>query len=446
MTLKIFALCLSLASLQLTTFAKKDVVTTGSLSISTAEPSSAAVFINSEHVGNTPTTIANLKPGKYIVELSATGYQKTYNTIIINAGEETSYNTTLEKNKGMALITSIPSGATVKQDGIDIGTTPILAHNLDFKNYTYEFSLNGYKPQKIMLDVNSVRPNKVNAELVSLFADINITSTPSDAIVTLNGNNIGKTPCSTQVAEGIITIVLDKPGYKKHINSITATAGVEQNINAILEEIAPIINIISIPSNARVYINNQYKGNTPLECKDLHSGSHRVRVEMGGYDISARNIIIEPGDTKTHEFRLKPNAGSLSVVTSPANVEITINGKSYGKTFADEKEESSDSISLPFTAEGIPIGTHEVIFAAPGYKSIKKTLAFERDKINEIGTVILQRLFIPDYEIRTDSKTYRGVFIEKRSDCIILETSPGVRMSFSKDNIIHVRTIKTNVE
>ena len=61
--------------------------------------------------------------------------------------------------------------------------------------------------------------------------------------------------------------------------------------------------IFSLPDKARVYLDNDYRGETPLELDGLKAGQHRLRVEKAGFDPMARNVTLARGAKATEEFR-----------------------------------------------------------------------------------------------------------------------------------------------
>jgi len=73
------------------------------------------------------------------------------------------------------------------------------------------------------------------------------------------------------------------------------------------------LRIVSLPGKARVYINNEPRGQTPLLLANLDPGKYRVRLEMDGCDPNVRDIELERGKEKVEEFRLVSNVGKAVV-------------------------------------------------------------------------------------------------------------------------------------
>lgn len=85
------------------------------------------------------------------------------------------------------------------------------------------------------------------------------------------------------------------------------------------------------PSQARVYINNDYKGTTPLELT-LEEGSYDLRIEKNGYKTIQEVISLYPGKTTTITRTLEPIAVPVTIESNPSGAEVYIDGEYRGVT------------------------------------------------------------------------------------------------------------------
>lgn len=421
-------------------FGTKEKIPNGRLDIQT-NPEGAKVIIDGEYKGNTPLTFtANPRIEKYVVEIQHDGYNPIYRTIELKPNKRKTINEELTSSTCLVLITSEPSGATIKINNNNRGFTPLLLSSLKYGEYDLELSLNGYKPQNHKLRIESTTPQKLESKLVAVFATTIITSTPSGAEVLINGSNVGKTPCTlNNIPEGKAQIKIVLDGHDEFNEEVTLVAGQEHTINADLNARPANLKIVTIPEGARIYIDNQYRGITPLELNSFNAGSYRVRAELNGYELMARTIEIKPSENRTEEFRLKPNSGAISVVTVPALVSIKIDGKEFAKT---EPAAESDQLSKETIVNLIPEGEHEITFSRAGYADVKITKNITRNTVEQLGTIELKRLFIPDFEIKTETTTYSGMYLRDDAEYIYLETRPGVTTAIEKSKILKRRIIR----
>lgn len=401
-------------------------------------PANAEIAVDGQPLGTTPRTVL-LAPGTHAARLSAPGVPATFENFEV--GEtSTDVSFRLPSATVSVLLVSEPEGATVTRNGSVVGTTPKLLPEERVGRYEYEFSLNGYRPHRTEIDLTGPAPRRVFAKLVSSSATLHIESTPAGAEVSVNGTACGAAPATVQqVPEGESTVLVSMPGYKPFQTQIRLAAGDEKTLNAPLEPIPSVRRVVTIPAGARIYVNDDFKGISPVELRDLAPGSYRLRTDLADYDPVARTIQVAPGSDGTEEFRLNANVGMLTLSTAPAGVTVSVDGKEAGKTKSAKADSDvlSEELSLQLLA-----GSHEVTFTRPGFASAKRTVTVKRAETTKVETVKLTRKFIPDVLVETVNGTYRGVYVEKTVDFYRLETSPGITKSIPHADIIRIQPIR----
>jgi len=90
------------------------------------------------------------------------------------------------------------------------------------------------------------------------------------------------------------------------------------------------ISISSTPSNAKVYIKNEYKGVTPLKLK-MNPGEYNIRIEKEGYESYAQTVELSPGGSKSISINLNLKKAELSISSNP-NASVYINNDPRGNT------------------------------------------------------------------------------------------------------------------
>lgn len=113
------------------------------------------------------------------------------------------------------------------------------------------------------------------------------------------------------------------------------------------------VKINSNPSKAQVYVNNTYRGNTPITLT-LPEGSYRVLVKLEGYKDYETTIIVEGNREKEYTFNLSPRYGDLTISSTPLGASIYIDGVYRGKT--------------PLTLKNLLAKTYELKLTYPGYQ------------------------------------------------------------------------------
>jgi TonB family protein len=92
----------------------------------------------------------------------------------------------------------------------------------------------------------------------------------------------------------------------------------------------------SDPPGARVRVDGQVRGQTPLELVDLGFGSHEVRIELKGYDTQVRTAALSAeapaAELRVSLARSAPATGTADIVSTPPGASVAIDGKPSGRT------------------------------------------------------------------------------------------------------------------
>lgn len=416
--------------------------TTGTLSI-IAAPEESAVFINRVLRGSAPLT-AELEADDYLVTIDRAGYRPEHRSVTVTAGVRQTVRVELAALTGLLLVHSSPSGAEVTINGVDHGRTPALITTLPLGVYRVKLDLPGYRAKEIEAALTDRVPHHITVDLTSDSATLNITSAIPDAEVLVNGVIRGTAPCTVdRIPAGEIVVEVRAPGYVTFTQIMRLAEGEIHTLPVRMDEQPASLNVVSIPDRARVYVNNDFKGETPLTLAKLIPGEHRVRVELPGFEASARTLTLARGDSKTEEFRLTGNTGRLLVTTEPDGVTLLINGEPRGKTLAAQGE--GIRASAPFAVDFIPEGTYAVKFVRQGYFEQTEDLVVQRGQTQTMHIKLVRR-FIPNYEVTTAGGTYRGIFESKTDESIRMEIAPGVISTYLIKDIRKHRPLPDTID
>lgn len=133
-------------------------------------------------------------------------------------------------------------------------------------------------------------------------AAIQVTSTPTRAGVYLDGSYKGTTPTSgyleiSDLSPGTYTICLTYPGYTDYSTEITVSRNECATIfSDLTKEYVPssygALSVQSSPSGADVYLDNEYKGITPVTFQQVATGSHVILIQKDGYSSYSGDVNI----------------------------------------------------------------------------------------------------------------------------------------------------------
>jgi hypothetical protein len=123
---------------------------------------------------------------------------------------------------------------------------------------------------------------------------IQIISTPARAEVYVNNKYRGKVPHSgyleiDDLIPGSYQVRVEYSGYQSYIRTVDVERDEMETISAVLNKISeqvPLessLQINSEPTGANVFVDNEYRGITPVTLKNLASGEHTIILQKSGY-------------------------------------------------------------------------------------------------------------------------------------------------------------------
>jgi hypothetical protein len=171
----------------------------GGTIIVTSYPVGAAVSLDGEYRGVTPTEFDNLAPGEYSVTVALDGYKTETIPSVLHEGTRQEIMVQLESlssvssktadlpplsRYGSIAIDSTPGGALVTLDGNAAGRTPmthtaLILNSVPVGNHVVRVELAGYLPYTTQVTVTKNQVLQVNAELSANSPPTNSQPAPS---------------------------------------------------------------------------------------------------------------------------------------------------------------------------------------------------------------------------------------------------------------------------
>ncbi len=289
-----------------------------------SSPSGAAIYWNGNYRGVAPLTISEVVPGSYSIEADLSGYRSYSTTTTVYAGSRSDVYCPLTQlvSTGALYVVSDPSNAMVYLDGTYRGRTPLTLNNLATGEHNIELDLSGYYDWKSTVSVPTGGTRTVSATLspipLSTTGWIYVSSSPGGATVFLDGSNMGQTPGSGSlnlngISVGDHTLKLQMSGYQEYTTGVNVRQSTVSQVNAILVPAGSTpasggLSVSSTPSGANVYVDNAYRGITPLAMADISSGSHTLLIQLTGYQDYVSTVQVNKGATNTVAAALNPVA------------------------------------------------------------------------------------------------------------------------------------------
>jgi len=130
---------------------------------------------------------------------------------------------------GSLSILSFPSGALVILGGKEMGVTPCTTSDLDPGEYSLVLEKEGCVPFEKNVTIHTGRTTTVTAILEPLYGRLRVQSSPSQAMVMVNGEEAGVTPLVVGgLSPGEYTVTVSKTGYRAVNKTAVVSAGHEK--------------------------------------------------------------------------------------------------------------------------------------------------------------------------------------------------------------------------
>jgi serine/threonine protein kinase len=202
---------------------------------------------------------------------------------------------------------------------------------------------------------------------------LKIYSEPSGAEVYVENDAVprGLTPFQIELPEGKYKIRLERSGYQVEVANVQISAKQPMQREFTLKPVFEL-KITSNPSEAKVWIDGKYKGQTPIPSLEWPRDSCRLKIEKEGWRAEEGLRSLTPGENVIH-VDLTVAKFSLSVITDPPGASVTIDDQNLERTPMD-----------------IPVlpGSHTVRIEKEGYQTVVKQITLDRDE--ELREVLVQ--------------------------------------------------------
>jgi len=255
----------------------------------------ADVFIDQELVGKTPVTLHSVAAGIRDLYIRHPRF-KPYETEIEVVGLRKAQTETVGLRPAWAsiYITTLPEGAQISLDGVEVGVTP---NNIEVIEGTRTVNLKkpGYKSWESDLNVQAQTDQKFD-EVVLVKSDgkLAITSTPSGANITIAGQYRGQTPLAIALPPNDnYELIATRAGHEKLSRILVIKPEEDQKIRLNMKPITGQVQLSVLPTGGTLFIDNEQIGN-PNRVLELTARNHKIRIELPGYETYETSIIPQP--------------------------------------------------------------------------------------------------------------------------------------------------------
>lgn len=289
-------------------------------------------------------------------------------------------------------VTSSPSGASVYDAGVYQGTTPcnIIVHTTGTPiDHDIVISKNGYYDyHQYIGTVVTDQYITVNAVLTPVVQTgyLDVSSSPSGANVYIDGIYKGTAPLVVSVDAGSHSVRLEKPGYNTWYGTYSVSAGKTVQVAASLSASVTYgyINVHSYPSAADVYIDGNYRDDTPAVITVIAGTAHEVKVVHSGYEVYRQTVTVSSGSTVSIDANLVASGDAyIQLASYPAGAAVYVDGSYCGNTGYS----SSSSVNYMHIGP-LSAGTHSIMLKKDGYNTYTSTVTLSPNEVRTLSVTL----------------------------------------------------------
>ncbi|MFH0799256.1 MAG: serine/threonine-protein kinase [Pseudomonadota bacterium] len=216
--------------------------TAGQIMVVTIPPDATVSLDGKAEGQGSPMTIRNIPAGeKHVLGVARDGYIPHEQRLKLSPGEFASISVTLvasSKPTAAVEISTTPPGATVFLDDHETAyRTPATVTGLSTAGkHTFGLYLSGYRFWSKGMTLKAGETRSLDVGLVKDFGSLLIDSTPSRALVMIDGVPVGQTPLTREdlEPEKVYRVEVWQEGYSTYSQEIKTEAGRRQEIRATL--------------------------------------------------------------------------------------------------------------------------------------------------------------------------------------------------------------------
>ncbi len=181
------------------------------------------------------------------------------------------------------------------------------------------------------------------------------------------------------------------------------------------------IQVESLPLGAKIFLDGQIKGVTPLTLKLKRDSKHELEFALEDYE-SAKDSFEVKSDARIHKMltKLQPKFSSLKITSSPPGAKIYVN------------KQATKAIT-PFIIEELQFNqTYDIELSLDGYQSDAKAIQMQEQR-HEINFELKKQMSMVTFNIQPKTST---VLINNQ-----LATQNPIQLNFDESYSIEIQSL-----
>lgn len=318
-----------------------------------------------------------LRKGTHSLLVEKEGYYPANKTFVVNGVGDQIVSVSMKKLPGIVNIyTNANNSTQISLDGsVEIGES-FGSKVMQSGEYVLTIKAARFLPFDGKIQVKGMNITQhIFVDLIPGWANINIDSIPSDAIIYNRDIEIGRTPANLELMEGFHDISIIKSGYQAWDGRFSLKANTKQVIESIrLQPADARLNIKTIPFGANIKVNGRYRGQSPLVLSLSPNEEYVITFSKSGFAASERKISLDSGQEQSMEIDLAARLGKVIISVKPIDADI----------FIDKEKKGKGRLEIDLSTR-----SHELLVKKEGYTSFLREILPRLNYSQNIDVILL---------------------------------------------------------
>jgi hypothetical protein len=280
----------------------------------------------------------------------------------------------LAQQEGILEVNSNVDGAVVYIDDVLQGFVPLVAV-VSAGYHQVRVSHPSFLPMDRQILVAADTSVSVVATLERVRAGLAVRVDLPGARVFLDGEQVGMGDVVVDpVTAGLHQLSVETDEFGRYESSIFVAERTLTPVQVNILDSQGSLEVRSDPEGARVILDGDAVGDTPITVAPLRPGSHSLKLVSEGHATVFRDITVTPGDQARVDVTLVAAGGGLDIRTRPSEARVAVNGVVLGLGNQGVANLAPGSYSIRVTAPGHLDSLHSALVVAGKTTRVKARL------------------------------------------------------------------------
>jgi len=291
-----------------------------------------------------------MQTGNYHIVAELSGYHPLSETFSVTKQQNQQRQFSFTPLPGeLAISSNATTKLVVKVNGEAVNLENGIIYDIAAGEHQLSIAAENYFEQKQSINILGKRQRQQLAvSLKPAWANIDITSNPSQVQLYHNDTLLGVTPTTLKLLEGDQAITFKKQGYQTTSRKIAVLAEQDRALTLVpLFKLPGHLEISSKPAGVSVTYGEQYLGTTPLSVEVAPNKNQPLLLFKDGYQSQTHHFTVQSGQSTTKQFTLKSIVAKVNFNVTPSDALLYVEGRLMGR--------ANKALSLPSKQQHIRI-------------------------------------------------------------------------------------------